>query len=50
MKKGENREGKGRSRIFGRGERVEIIWPLYEDDYVLCGKSEDLRANGGTFC
>ena len=28
----------------GGGERMEVAWPLYAEDLVLCGESEeDLR-------
>ena len=47
---GEAEDGKEENEISGGWERVEITWPLYADDLVLCGESEEyLRAMVGRF-
>ena len=37
---GENGDGDEGSESSGGGMRVEIAWPLYADDLVLCGESD----------
>ena len=47
---GEDGDGKKGCELPGGLERMEIAWPLYADDMVLCGKLEkDLKMMVGWF-
>ena len=48
--KGVNGDGKKGCELPGGLERMEITWPLYADDMVICGKLEkNLRMMVGWF-